>query len=134
MTGWRVGASTLCVVQESTVYSVWPFHHLHHLQNFSGPPMHIIPSPHPASGLLCLLSINTMVLLLWEFYINGIIKSVVFCVWLPSLRMLLRNIHIVARINNLFPFITEYYSIEWVLYNLSICKLKDIWVLSRFDH
>lgn len=56
-----------------------------------------------------------------------------FYIWLLSLSiMLLRFIHVVACISNLFLFATQHSSTVWIYYSLPICPLMDVWVVSRF--
>lgn len=64
-----------------------------------------------------------------ELYVNGITQFVFLCIWLLSLTMFLRFIHVGAWIYSLFLFIAEKY--RYTTNSLSIHQLMGIWVISR---
>ena len=66
------------------------------------------------------------VCLFWKFQVNRIIQYIVFCVWLPSLSIiLLRFTLVVTCDSSLFLLIAELYSIGWIYHSLFIHCLVD---------
>lgn len=74
--------------------------------------------PIPRQPMICFLStLNSWHLL--EFYINGILKYVLFfCLHPFTQRKYVRVSHSVVCISSSFLFITEYYFFMWIYHNL----------------
>ena len=72
----------------------------------------ILLSPPAPGNHLSTLSLWS--LLFCIFHINGIIQHVAFCVWLLSLSMFSRFIHVVVCIGTSFLYMVEFYIIIWI--------------------
>lgn len=73
---------------QSSLWSI--LQHLYHLKKKLCPlQLSPLPSAHPCSHKqLVIYFLSPEICLLWAFCLNGIIQSVVFCEWLPSLIMM----------------------------------------------
>ena len=97
-----------------------------------------VPLPSPTPDLrprlpVIYLFLSLYFYLIWTFYVNVVLKYVVFINFLFTLRMFSHSM--LASISSSFFFITKYISFyEYIMFCLSVHQLIDTWVVSPFGH